>query len=153
MFSHKPQKLKNQQNQTMQNKIIIPRCWTVIFTHLWRFLSNLLTVIFAWLPPKMIEISTFKIEFSAICFSTEHEDSVWSGSSGNNLTLCPWDFDSLVNLWSVSHQLPGLCTSCWFKIDWSGSRVRMLYNSGRQSHGAHCFVEHVRGWHAQGTFI
>ena len=41
------------------------------------------------ITPKMIEISTFKIEFSAICFSTEHEDSVWSGSSGNNLTLCP----------------------------------------------------------------
>ena len=42
-----------------------------------------------FLPPKVIEISTFKIKFSAIRFSTEHEDSVWSGSSGNNLTLCP----------------------------------------------------------------
>ena len=42
-----------------------------------------------FLPPKVIEISTFKIKFSAIRFSSEHEDSVWSGSSGNNLTHCP----------------------------------------------------------------
>ena len=48
-----------------------------------------LTCLPDFLPPKMIEISTFKIKFSAFPFSTEHEDSVWSGSSGNNLTHCP----------------------------------------------------------------
>ena len=41
----------SQQIETMQNKI--PRGWTVIVTHLSRFFSNLSTMIFASLPPKL----------------------------------------------------------------------------------------------------
>ena len=55
-----------------------------------------LTVLFQLVYNDLRQTTTkndFKYQHSkfnlVLFFSTEHEDSVWSGSSGNNLTHCP----------------------------------------------------------------
>ena len=143
MFSRKSQKWKSYQIQTMQNKI--SRCWKVIFPHL-----SLIFQIFY--HQKWLKYQHSKLNL--VLFLLVLNMKTVCGVAAAGITLLT--VREILTRWSTYDQLVTCFQGCVLP---AGSR---LIEVGQ---GCVCFtiqvdnltgltaVEHVRGWHAQGTFI